>query len=147
MHSHEHLLALIELWMEARPIGLAGNHEPRAVSEALLATITTREPYRSQAIADAREYLAMPKLVGIGLIYEIVDPVAIVPFDMWDSSISRLTIKLLWSRTMDSGFTDYAYDQLDRVAVEDNRWKNVSVWDEASRKESLMFLEQLRRLK
>jgi hypothetical protein len=146
MHTNEQLLALITLWMNARPIGFAGSREPREIPDALLATITNIEPYRSQAIVDARAYLALPKMVGIGLIYEIVEPVSIVPFDRWDTSISPLKIKLLWSRTMDSGFTDYSHEHLHRVALEGDRWKIISVWDDALRKESSMFLEYLRKL-
>jgi hypothetical protein len=129
---------------ETQPLP-AGAREPREIPDTLLATITNVEPYRSQAIVDARAYLALPKMVGIGLIYEIVDPVSIAPFDRWDTSISPLTIKLRWSQTMYSGFTDYSQEQLHRVAVEDDQWKIISVWDDALRKESFMFLEQLKR--
>jgi hypothetical protein len=111
----------------------------------LLATITAVEPYRSQAIDDARWYLAMPKLAGIGLTYQIVDPVSIVRFEGWEASISPLQTLLRWSITMDSGFNDGAYEYLHRVAVEDDQWKIISIWDDALRNESLMFLEQLRK--
>jgi hypothetical protein len=146
MQSNEQLLALIAAWMNARPIGLSGSKAPREVPDALLATITSQEPYRSQVIADARQYLALPRMVGIGLIYEIVEPIASAPFEVWDSSISPLTIRLLWSRTMDSRFNEIAYEHMHRLALEDRQWKLVSLWDDALRKESLLFLEQLRRL-
>ena len=146
MQSHEQLLALIAAWLDARPIGLSGSRAPREVPDALLATITSREPYRSQVIADVRQYLALPRMVGIGLIYEIVEPIASAPFELWDSSISPLTIRLLWSRTMNSGFDEIAYEHVHRVALEDQQWKIVSLWDDALRKESLLFLEQLRGL-
>jgi hypothetical protein len=146
MQSHEQLLALIAAWMDARPIGLSGPQTPRDVPDALLATITSVEPYRSETIADARQYLALPRMIGIGLIYEIVEPVATAPFDLWDISISPLTIRLLWSRTMDSGFNELAYEHIHRVALEDQQWKIVSLWDDALRKQSQLFLEQLRRL-
>ena len=145
MHSHEQLLALIAAWMGARPLGLAGAQGPRDVPEALLATITSVEPYRSQTLADAREYLALPRMVGIGLVYELVEPQAHGPFELWDISISPLTIRLLWSRTMDSGFNELAYEHIHRVALEDQQWKIVSLWDDALRQQSLQYLEQLRR--
>src|SRR5262245_48319125 len=144
MPSQDQLLALSALWLDARPMVFAGSYEPRDVPDALLATITATEPYRSQAIDDARYYLAMPKLAGIGLTYQIVEPISIVRFEGWESSVSPLQILLLWSQAMESGFNDAAYEYLQRVAVEDDQWKIVSIWDDASRKESLMFLERLK---
>lgn len=145
--NYEQLLGLITLWMDARPIGLAAMRELRAVPDALLATITSSEPYRQQAITDAQTYLALPKLVGIGLRYEIVEPVTIAPFEQWAAAISPLTIRCRWSRTMDSDFTDYTDERLHCVAIENDRWKIMSLWDDLVRNESLLFLAQLRRLK
>jgi hypothetical protein len=145
MHVHEQLLAMITTWMNARPLGLAGPHAPREIPADLLATITSAEPYRTQVIADAREYLALPRMVGVGLIYELVEPLDGEPFEQWDTTISPLTIRLLWSRTMDSGFNEQAYEYVHRVGLEAGQWKIVSLWDATLRKQSLQFLELLGR--
>jgi hypothetical protein len=146
MHSYDQLLTLIAAWIDARPLGLAGAHGPRDIPDALLATITSVEPYRGQTIADAHAYLTLPRIVGIGLMYELVEPLAISSFEQWDTSISPLTVRLLWSHTMDSGFNEAADEYVHRVALEAGQWKIVSLWDDTLRKQSLLFLEHLRRL-
>jgi hypothetical protein len=146
MPNYQQLLALAKLWLDARPLGLAGSHGPRTVPDALLATITAVEPYRSQAIDEARTYLATPKLAGIALTYQLAEPISIVRFERWETSISPLKILLRWSLTMDSDFNDAAYEYLHRVAVEDAQWKIVSIWDDTLRKEHLLYIEQLKRL-
>ncbi|MEW6735378.1 MAG: hypothetical protein AB1489_29070 [Acidobacteriota bacterium] len=144
-----HLQQLVTVWLDARPIGslFSTSFETADISDDLLATITNKEPYRCQAIKDAGIYLSMPKFVGIGLCYEIVEPISIVSYQEWDKTISPLTVRLLWSTTMSNGFTESSIEQFERVALESNEWKIVSIWSVSTRAETLAQYEVIKRIK
>ena len=141
------LLALIGLWIEARPFIVASSADTGALPPRIVATITAREPDRSQALQDARTFLALPKPIGLGLTYAIPDSIVVAPFETWPESISPLRVKLLWSETMSAGFTDYAYESFHRVGREEGRWKMIHLWDDVARTDSLRTLDLLRQFK
>lgn len=110
--------------------------EVQDVPTRLQATITSTEPYRSQALADARLFLILPKPIGFGLTPVLRGAPTIVPFDCWREKISLLRLKLRWSERMDDDFSDSADETLHRVGREDGRWIIVQLWDEALRQRS-----------
>ncbi|MDZ4720230.1 MAG: hypothetical protein SH847_17390 [Roseiflexaceae bacterium] len=130
------LLALVMAWIEARPFGLPHSNDRTDIPEHLAATITSAEPYRSQALTDACLFLTLPKPIGLGLTAALPDLPTPAPFEPWAYSISPLTIRLVWSETMSAGFTDSATEMLQRVAYEQNRWVIVQFWDEATRRQN-----------
>lgn len=140
------LIALLTLWIEARPFGLpsmtvAGG--TRNIPPSLLSTITVVEPYRGQVLHDAHYFLSFPKPVGLGLTCEISEPGIAAPFEGWHVSISPVRVKLLWSDTFsDANFTGFAYETFQRVALEDDQWKVVRLWDAETLQAYLRSMEQ-----
>lgn len=128
------LQALVERWMEVRPINFPSTMtiQEKEIPEHLLDTITRHEPYRSRVLADGRLWLGIPLLAGIGLEYELVEPV-VEPFGQWSESISGLKIRLTWARDMTGQEIDYRFETIHRVAYEDNQWRLLSLWDDATR--------------
>jgi hypothetical protein len=139
------LQRLAEQWIRARPIMGPLPFVPRDVPAELVGAITQRRPYRTQALADARIWLGMPTMTGIGLQVAVVEPVRIAPFEDWAESISPFPIKLRWSRTMDAGFTDEGTAVLHRIAFEDGQWRVVTFFNNTDRDELLALNAQFQK--
>ncbi len=127
------LQRLADRWIRARPIVGPLLFVPRDVPAELLDVITQCQPHREQALADARIWLGMPTMTGIGLQVDVVEPIHIAPFDDWGESISPFPMKLRWSRTMDAGFTDESTAVIERIAYEDGQWRIISFFNDADR--------------
>lgn len=142
MIEHEpQLLALVMAWIEARPFGRPPSSDVTEIPATLQASITTREPYRSQAMADACLFLTLPKPIGVGLTARLIEPVVIVPSSPWPLAIQPLHVRLRWSEMMSGDFSDDADEQLALVAQEQGRWVIVQFYDAALRQQ---YREQLR---
>src|SRR4051812_15589145 len=105
--EHE-LVDLARTWIEARPFGLPCAEDVAAIPARLQALLTTVEPYRSQALADARRFLALPKPIGLGLTVTLAALTEATPCAGWARSIRPLQLHVAWAERMDGGFTDSA---------------------------------------
>lgn len=120
--------------MRARPLVRANSDRPkRDIPVHLAAALTRHEPYRTQALTDARLFLATPLLAGIGLEFELVSPLEPFPYAHWSETISPLQIRLTWMRTMAGDQIDWAYEGIERVAFEDGEWRIVCFWNDVDR--------------
>jgi len=126
---------LIETWMRSKPLFTPNPFEivERDVPPHLAASITRYEPYRVQALADARIFLGIPLMAGIGLEFEIPEPIEMVPFAQWAQTISPLRIRLTWMRTMAGDIIDTSESTIARVGREAGEWRIISFFDEADR--------------
>jgi hypothetical protein len=140
----QELIRLVFAWVEARPFGRPLASDVAAIPEHLQALITTVEPYRAQALADAQRFLALPKPIGLGLTATLSKPPSPTPFASWARAIHPLHLHFTWSETMSAGFTDSADEMIDRVAWEDGRWVIVQIWDAAQRSQAEVGLTQIR---
>lgn len=126
---------LIETWMRAKPLSMPNPFEivERDVPPHLAASITRHEPRRTQALADARIFLGIPLMAGIGLEFEIPEPIEMVPFGQWAQTVSPLRIRLTWMRTMAGDIIDSSQTTIACVGREDGEWRIISFFDEADR--------------
>jgi len=146
MERHEHALSeLVTCWYRHLRMGgpFGSTYEPVDVPPELVDTITAVEPYRARALSDARIYLGIPSLVGAGFSIR-VDHVECAPHEGWSRSISPLSFRAC-CRTHIEGRVPQSYSGAwDRVALEDGRWKLVSLWDESTRADVTAQIAALR---
>ncbi len=129
------LTDLIAAWHHHRPQTslLQADFTPVEVPAVLRETITRREPYRRQALADAAVYLTLPYLAGIGL--EFTPEVrAMRPFERWPISIAPFNFRLSWTLHLDGREPDLRRDAWARVVLEEGRWKIAAFWDDDARR-------------
>ena len=133
------LTALVQEWLEQRPMSVdirTYSFEPVDIPDVLSPTITDVEPYRSQVIDDARQWLAFPIFRGLAVEYGVED-FEIVRADAWESTISPLRFWASWASVMSA--MDPAYDveyhreRWERVVHEDGRWKIAVFWSDEDR--------------
>lgn len=123
-------------FVTARP-----NHPVRKTSDPfelparLLQRITAREPERAQALADARLWLSVPVLYGIGLTVAIREPLDVARFAGWERSIANVAVDVTWCHDMSCQETEGLQIHLHRLAFEDGGWRVVQLLDERSRAE------------
>ena len=152
MSLTESLEELVMLWVVQRPQGIIFNADfenlgSTEIPSPLISTVTSKEPYLSQVLADAKIYLRCPALFGLGRNIELKEPLEVVPFHGWGRTISPLKFRVRWSATMGGDNSEYVDDEINRVAFEGDRWKIVSMWDERTREDTLKFIEWLRKRK
>lgn len=149
MDTEESLEKLVMLWVSQRPFtslfdSVLIDFHTTEIPQSLMHTITNKEPYRSQVVADARMFLSIPLLFGIGAYIEISKPVDSIPFHDWQQTISPLKAILHWSRTMSGDNSEYHDIEMNRVAFEDDQWKIVRIWDDKGREQTIQAIEMIR---
>ena len=150
MYIEESLKELVMLWVLQRPAArtlfdLASvDFDNTEIPQPLMNTITNKEPYRNQVLADAKILLRIPTGCGIGINVEISKPFEIVPFQDWEQAISPLKAVIHWSLTMSGDNSQSNHTEIDRVAVEDDRWKIASIWSDKEREETIKQIEMIR---
>jgi len=143
--EHE-LVDLARTWVEARPFGRPRADDVAVIPAPVQALLTTVEPYRSQALADARRFLALPKPIGFGLTATLAALPETAPCAGWARSIRLLQLHLAWAERMDGGYTDSADETIAQVAWEDGRWVVVQLWDAALRRQAEAWLARCRQV-
>ena len=144
MNDTELLQELVLAWTLAAPVGPRDiADEVPTIPAGLLTTVTTREPFRTQVLADVGIYLNCPSMTGIGLICQIAEPLAIVAGEGWEKTIQPLRFKLAWSGSMGGDHDEYkAYTgTFQRVAWEGDGWKVVGLWNQTDRSSTLEVIE------
>jgi hypothetical protein len=152
MGLEESLEELAMLWIVHLPSGSVvnanfENMESTEIPLPLISTITNKEPYRSQVLADVKIYLRCPAPNGLGRYIEIKRPLDVIPFDEWAQTISPLKFRVHWSVTMSGDNWDYANSEIERVVFEENQWKIASLWNERAREDTMKLIEWLRKRK
>lgn len=146
--SLDELTTMLNGWLWRRPLGLpqAMDQEAVEVPSDLLATVTSKEPYRSRVLEDASIWLAIPICAGIGL-EAILEPTPeVLPFEDWEKSIAPLRFEANWSRDMTGRETEGFAMEIRRVCVEEGAWKIVELWDIAERGRAIEELRALREM-
>lgn len=149
MDSEESLEQLVLLWVVQKPFAslfdsaFLASH-PAQIPHSLMNTITNKEPYRSQVVADAKIFLRIPVLHGIGMNIEIRTPIHTIPFRDWQQTICPLKAVIRWSRTMSGDNSEYQDIEIHRVVLEDDQWKIARIWDDKGRKQTMEDIEMIR---
>lgn len=133
-------------WFRARKLGggLLAALEPVTVPESLAATVTREQPFRRQALDDARYWLAVPQPLGLGMeVYLEEGDLAIRPAPPWSASVAPLRFVASWADRMDawSQQVESARLSIAQVASEDGEWRVVALWTPEERRQHMKFLE------
>ena len=137
---------LLTLWIDSQDYAYQAVD---GVPAHLLDKITIVEPWRRQAIEDARLLLSLPRQLGIGLEYHVEDELVPVAFGDWQETLQGVRLRISWSETMDSGASGMPNtDQnvvhtFERLVREDGEWRFAEIWDDKNRQEMLMWAEVL----
>ena len=99
---------------------------PHPIPENLLPTITANEPYRTQAMQQAGQWLNTPWSILFGPEILLPKQLAIAPFAKWEHAISPVEFKVWWTQDMAGRVNEYASGTIERVAVEGKEWRIVS---------------------
>ena len=96
-----------------------------SIPDSLLPTITAVEPYRTQATAQAGQWLntLWPILFGPEIL--LPDNLPMVPFARWQHTISPVSFKVWWTRDMAGHENEVASGVIHRAAVENGQWRIV----------------------
>ncbi len=145
MEHLESLIALIQRLQSLHPIGglPKGPIRQAELSPDFRSLVTSREPWRSQVLAEARWHFAFPRLTGIGMEVRLSAPLVPSAFEDWALSISPVEAELTWSRDMSGQSSDRCTYEIQRIAWEDDAWKVVELWSPRARKSNLAFIEML----
>lgn len=141
------LCALVWEWFTRRPMSAKISPSfatPVEVPDDLLAGITSVEPYRSRVVEDARQYLAIPHMTGIGLTIGAENPTE-APFGEWERAVSPFTFWARWYLHMDGRGVESREEEWDLVVFEDGRWKIASLWTDATRDRTRGEMDMIRK--
>lgn len=101
--------------------------------ETCLAQLTNVEPFRSQAIEDAKIYYSMPHGFGFGMELFFPEQVEIVSFQSWRETIYAFTAQMEYCVRTD-GADCVRYDvKLERVGRENGAWRIIEIFNAAER--------------
>lgn len=128
---------LVEVFIGHRPFFhidmLRDGPKPVEVPSALADRITSREPFRTQALADAAYYLGLPKPIGFGLEVLLPNALQIEPFAGWSRTVGPFDFRIRCYRHMDGREPELTKDRVERLAYEQGRWCVVTLWDDDAR--------------
>lgn len=125
------LIELVQQWICARVEGAE-----QTVPESLEATVTRRKPWRAATLDDARYFLALPRLYGIGMQILIRTELFSAPFADWPASVAPLDFRVEWKRDMPGTAFDSFDGSFARVGLEDGCWRLVTIWEEPEREQN-----------
>ncbi|MEZ4868412.1 MAG: hypothetical protein R3C14_44195 [Caldilineaceae bacterium] len=128
------LTALAWTWVTSNQGALHNAQLDQAVvPDAIVARVTVHEPYRTQALADAKLWMGIPMLFGIGLEVTVLEPLVVEHFDRWLKSIYGVRINVNWAYDMSGQQTEGFKTRLARVGFEDGGWRIIQVMEDAER--------------
>ena len=142
----ENLKTLLSDWAfrRGREASVTDFLENPKLPETCLAQITGVEPFRAQAIADAKIYYSMPHGLGFGMELVFPDAVEIVSFQSWRETIHQFTAQMEYCERMD-GTDCVRYDvKLERIGRENGAWRIIEVFDAAKRAEMRKILPAMK---
>lgn len=97
----------------------------------VLDKITSIEPFRSQAIEDAKIYWAMPMPFGFGMELFLPEKIETSPFQDWQETIHNFTAQMEYCERMDC-LDCHRYDiKLERIGYEKGEWLIIKVFNES----------------
>lgn len=116
------------------------------IPEDCLAQITAVEPFRSQAIEDAKIYYSMPHALGFGMELFFPETVGIVSFESWSETIHRFTAQMEYHERMDgTGYVGYEV-KLERVGLEGGAWRIIEIFGAEERARMRKILQAMKEL-
>lgn len=114
------------------------------IPETCLAQITEVEPFRAQAIEDAKIYYSMPHGFGFGMELFFPERVEIVSFQNWRETIHALNAQMEYCERME-GTTSVRYDvKLERIGRENGAWRIIEVFDATERERMQKMLPAMK---
>jgi hypothetical protein len=144
--TDENLKTLMSEWAfrRGREASATDFLENPEIPEDCLARITDCEPFRSQAIEDAKIYYSMPFAIGFGMELFFPDAVEIVPFQSWRETIHALNAQMKYCERMDDA--DYiGYEvRLERVGREDGEWRIIEAFGAGERGRRRKILQSMK---
>jgi hypothetical protein len=108
---------------------------------SLLSQITTLEPFRSRAIADAEIYWSMPLPFGFGMELFFPEAVEIAPFQNWPETVHEFTAEMEYCERMDLAECFRYEVKLERIGREGGEWRIIEVFSEAEREQMQRVFE------
>lgn len=129
--------ALVEAWLgfPGRPLDFSRPPPPATpLPEALLATLTREEPYRSQVLEDAALWsrLGVPQ-TGIGTEHILRPLPRPRPFGAWEHTLQPVALRVEWARTMVGLEVDYYCFAIERLVHEDGAWRVAELYSAQDR--------------
>lgn len=146
--TRDSLVALVEQWLRAQPIasGLTVEDPARVnLPASLVVTITKEQPWRQQALEDARCFLASSTFYGWGMEVLLESDLRPTHHDLWSVCVSPLRFRTAWPRSGNMGGSEVDFNdgEFERVAVEDGCWRVVEVWNRNTREQYRTVVEMV----
>ncbi len=142
------LQQLAEAWLDAHLRGreaLLRGDDVDAQIAGVVPLLTTREPWRASALADARLFVRTFVPFGSGL-HVVARPTdAYEAFEPWSRAVHPFEYVLRHSATMDAPRFEETSMRIDRIAEEGGEWRVVSIFDAAGRARAEMEAQLLDR--
>ncbi|MEZ4451451.1 MAG: hypothetical protein R3B09_18420 [Nannocystaceae bacterium] len=139
--------ALVEAWLGFPGRQLDFSRRPpdaAPIPDALAATITRVEPYRSRVLADAALWsrLGVPP-TGVGTEHILRPLPRPRPYDGWEHTLQPVALRVEWARTMVGLEVDYYCFALERLVHEDGEWRVAELYSDQDRETVRKVIEFL----
>ncbi len=102
----------------------------------LLESITIYEPFRAQAIADAKLYWSIPLPFGFGMELFFPKSFEIASFQNWHESIHEFSAEMEYCERMDGMNCSRYAVTLERLGRESGAWRLIEIFNEKEREQT-----------